>query len=62
MLWVRIRSKTLIEIHCELFFFSLGYWYGAKLIREEGFSIGSVIIVSRFVKTNEFRHFSSPWA
>ncbi|CAF4527832.1 unnamed protein product, partial [Rotaria magnacalcarata] len=26
--------------------YALGFWYGAKLIREEGYSIGDVIIVS----------------
>jgi hypothetical protein len=24
-----------------------GFWYGAKLIREEGYNVGDVIIVSR---------------
>ena len=35
----------IIRIH---FFFRLfiGFWYGAKLIREENYNIGNVIIVS----------------
>lgn len=48
---LRVCIRYLIDlfddvIQCAISFVTVGFWYGAKLIREEGYNIGNVIIVS----------------
>ncbi len=34
----------------------IGFWYGAKLVRDEGYNAGDVIIVSRKDSDKETNH------
>ena len=45
-LGVYLTFLIIVVLMESLLFFSIGFWYGAKLIRDEGYSIGNVIIVS----------------
>lgn len=44
-----LQNKFYIEC-LYIIFFSIGFWYGAKLIREENYNVGNVIIVSYLKK------------
>lgn len=37
---------------------TLGFWYGAKLIRDESFNIGNLIIVSSEHRYGQFAYLS----